>query len=94
MLEAEDGPTAIALLEELPKLDLVLSDIMLPGGMNGMELATVVRRRFPEIKYLFTSGYPEHAVAQGNGTSERLEFLGKPYTREDLAQTVRRLLDQ
>ncbi len=94
VLEADDGPTAIALLEELPKLDLVLSDIMLPGGMNGMELATVVRRRFPEIIFLFTTGYPDHAVAHRNGTSERQEFLGKPYTRDDLAQTVRRLLDQ
>jgi PAS domain S-box-containing protein len=90
---AEHGPAALALLDTLPALDLLLTDVMLPGGMNGRAVADAVKKRYPQTKILFTSGYTENAIVQQGRLERGTELLAKPYTRQELARTVRRVLD-
>jgi len=93
MLEAEDGPAACSVLDETARIDLLLTDVVLPGGMNGREVAEAARERHPEIKVLFTSGYTENAVIHHRKVDEGVELLSKPYTRRVLSQRVRQALD-
>ncbi len=94
ILQAEHGPAAILQCEHAKKIDLLLTDVVLPRGMNGREIAEVVRRRFPEVKCLFTSGYPEKAIGQGGHLDPGVDLLSKPYRRAALADKVRTILDR
>jgi len=94
VIEAEDGPAALALLDGKPRIDLLLADVVLPRGMNGREVAEAVRGRYPEIGVLFTSGYTENAVIHHGKVDEAVELLSKPYTRQTLARRVRQVLDE
>jgi len=93
VLKAEDGPAALALLEQVPHLDLLLTDVVLPGGVNGRQVADLARRRFPALKVLYTSGYTDNAVVHHGILDAGAEMLAKPYTREILARKVRGVLD-
>ena len=93
ILEAEDGPQARSVLNETSRIDLLLTDVVLPRGMNGREVADAARAHHPEIKVLFTSGYTENAVIHHRKVDEGVELLSKPYTRQVLAQRVRQVLD-
>jgi len=95
ILEAEDGPAAIALLdkESISHIDLLLTDVVLPHGMNGRQVAEEIQKRFPKIKVLFTSGYTENAIVHQGKLDEDAELLAKPYTRETLSRKVRAALD-
>jgi len=93
VLEASTAMDALQLVEALPRLDLLFTDVALPDGVNGTELAEEVRHRRPETKILFTSGYTEDALL-GGGTSEKLvQLLPKPYRKGQLADKVRDILD-
>ena len=94
VIEAEDGPAALPLLDEEPHLDLLLTDVVMPGGMNGREVAKEVQKRYPGIKVLYTSGYTQDAIIHHAKLEEGVELLGKPYTWKTLARTIRRVLDQ
>ena len=59
VLEAEDGSASLALMDGTAQIDLLLTDVVLPHGMNGREIAEEARKRYPEIKVLFTSGYTD-----------------------------------
>ena len=90
-LEAEDGQGALALLDRDPRIDLLFSDVVMPGGMSGRQLAAAVRRRRPDVKILLTSGFPDKA--RDARASERKEpVLGKPYRQRDLALKLREIL--
>ncbi|OBU61201.1 hybrid sensor histidine kinase/response regulator [Stenotrophomonas maltophilia] len=91
VLEAHDGPSALRLLERPDaRIDLLFSDIVMPG-MSGWELGREVRERWPEVAILFTSGYPrDHDAPGGAGRSAAL--LSKPFTRADLAESIRGVL--
>jgi nitrogen-specific signal transduction histidine kinase/CheY-like chemotaxis protein len=93
ILEAEDGPAAVAVLDKTQRIDLLLTDVVLPRGMNGREVAEAARALHPEIKVLFTSGYTENAVIHHRKVDEGVELLSKPYTRQLLAQRLRQVLD-
>ena len=93
MLEAADGPAARTVLNETPQIDLLLTDVVLPGGMNGRQVAEAARERHPKIRVLFTSGYAENAVIHHRKVDEGVEMLSKPYTRQVLSQRVRQVLD-
>ncbi len=98
-LEADTGPSALSLLERHPEIDLLFSDVIMPGGMNGYELAREARRRRPDLKILLTSGYTARAqaIVQGEAANEeldRLELLDKPFRRRELAVRIRQVLDQ
>lgn len=93
VMEAEDGPAALAMLEQVPRIDLLLTDVVLPRGMNGRQVAEEIQKRYPRVKILFTSGYSEDAILHHGTLDEGAELLAKPYTRETLAQKVRVALD-
>ena len=90
-LEAEDGPEALAILESDPRIDLLFSDVVMPGGMSGRQLAAAVRRRRPELKILLTSGFPDKA-GDARGGERKEPVLGKPYRQRDLALKLREIL--
>lgn len=93
VVTAEDAAAAIAILEADTELDLLFSDIVMPGGMNGVELADNAREIRPGLKVLLTTGFAEAAIAKRTKPEMSTEIIGKPYRREDLARKVRGVLD-
>jgi PAS domain S-box-containing protein len=92
VIEADNGAAAFALLAAHPKIAMIFTDVVMPGGMNGDELAEAALAAKPDLKVLFTSGYAEPAVArQGLGAGA---WLKKPYTAAELAEKVREILSQ
>ena len=90
-LEAEDGPSALKMLET-HDVDLLFSDVIMPGGMSGYELGHIARTRWPQIKVLPTSGFPEEKI-NGNGKPPwNMRLLLKPHRKEDLALMLREVL--
>jgi PAS domain S-box-containing protein len=94
VLAAEHGPAAIALAEQGVRPDLVLSDVVLPQGMNGPEVVEAVQALLPDCKAIFMSGYTEDAILHQRRVGEGTELLQKPYTQEDLSRKVRQVLDR
>jgi CheY-like chemotaxis protein len=89
VLEAEDGPTAVEILNKAHSVDLVLTDLIMPGGMSGREVAARAQELKPGIKVLLTSGYAEELVHGADLESERLKVLRKPYHLTDLEAALR-----
>jgi PAS domain S-box-containing protein len=89
VLEAKDSESALAVLDEAGKVDLLFSDVVLPGGVSGPALAKKIRERVPGIVVIFTSGNWDAAP----DTLDASAFLQKPYTGKDLAALVRSALD-
>jgi CheY-like chemotaxis protein len=89
---AEDGPAALGRLEDHADIALLFTDIVLPRGMNGVELSKIVRRLRPELPVLYTSGYTENAVIHHGRLDPGVQLLEKPFTRADLARQVRQAL--
>ncbi|MBV9883505.1 MAG: CHASE3 domain-containing protein [Sphingomonadaceae bacterium] len=89
-LEAANGAEAMSLVRLGARFDLLFTDIVMPGGMTGYELAAAVRRLRPGQKVLFTSGYTELAIEHGTGSDP---LLSKPYRKQELAQALRAILD-
>ena len=95
VVAAEDARRAIEMVEHGCAPDLLFTDMIMPGGMNGRELAEHLRRRHPGLKVLYTSGYAHGAMTgEPAGTVQVRHLLGKPYRRHDLATKVREVLDE
>ncbi|WP_432383495.1 response regulator [Duganella sp. P38] len=92
VVEAEDGPAALSLLGAHPDIDLLVTDVGLPNGMNGRQLADAVRARAPELPVLFVTGYAEHAVLNHGHLARGMQILTKPFTADALDQRVGELL--
>ncbi len=92
VFQAADGPMALGMLDKHPHIDLLFTDVIMPRGMKGPELAREVRKRRPEIKVLYTSGYTDTAVVR-DGQLEFGPFLSKPFQKLELAIKVREALD-
>jgi CheY-like chemotaxis protein len=92
VLEAKTGPGAIALLESDAPVALVFSDIVMPGGMTGYDVAEHVCSMRPDLKVLLTSGYSDLGVKVKKTVSD-VQVLAKPYTRLQLARALRETLD-
>ncbi|WP_037094823.1 hybrid sensor histidine kinase/response regulator [Rhizobium leguminosarum] len=92
VLEAENGHRALEFLRENAHIALLFTDIVMPGGITGDELAREVRVLQPDIAVLFTSGYSEPGLA-GKGIVPGAQWLRKPYTARELALMIRELLD-
>jgi PAS domain S-box-containing protein len=90
VIAAEDGASALETLRFHADIDLLLSDMIMPGGYNGHQLADEIRETRPDISVVITSGYPR----DGFDTGRRYRFLQKPFTQESLARTVRAALDE
>jgi PAS domain S-box-containing protein len=93
VLEAANGPSALAVLQAAPEVDLLFTDVVLPEGMDGRRLADEAQRRRPGIKVLFTTGYTRNAIVHNGRLDPGVELIGKPFSFEALAAKVRRVLD-
>lgn len=94
VIESKHGPDALARADDIDHLDLLFTDVVMPSGMSGRDVAAAIQQRFPGVKTLYTSGYTENAIVHHGRLDEGTELLSKPFTRLALAQTVRRLLDE
>jgi PAS domain S-box-containing protein len=93
VLEVENAQKALDVLEGEPNIDLIFTDVVLPGDMDGYALARTLKERYPRPKILMTSGFPGMRF-NGSELAERLPLLSKPYRREDLIRMVREVLDE
>ena len=93
VLEAGEASAALSIIERHPEVNLLLTDVGLPG-LNGRQLAEEVSRRCPEIKVLFISGYARHAIVQNGVLDNGVEILSKPFTVNGLGRKVTQILQQ
>ncbi|MBS0445189.1 MAG: PAS domain S-box protein [Proteobacteria bacterium] len=93
VIEAHDGASALSLLERQQRVDLLFSDIVLPGGMTGAQVAAEATALRPGLKVLFTTGYARDAIVHGGRLDKGLHLLQKPFTHAELAGKVRDVLD-
>jgi signal transduction histidine kinase len=94
VLEASDTVSAIEILASKPPIDLLFTDVVLPGGLNGRTLADEVRRKYPDLPVLFTTGYTRNAIVHQGRLDRDVDLLNKPYAAQDLARKIRELLDR
>ncbi len=94
VVEAHDGPSALRLLERQPRVDLLFSDVILPGGMTGAQVAAQARLLRADLKVLFTTGYARNAIFHHGRLDKGVQLLTKPFSFGDLAAKVRDVLDQ
>ncbi|CAN5918459.1 hypothetical protein BH11PSE3_BH11PSE3_24130 [soil metagenome] len=92
VIVAADGAEAIEILERVDDIDLLFTDVVMPGGMTGREVARQARLIRPGLKVLFTSGYFEGALVREGTIEESVLFLVKPYRKKELAQKVAEVL--
>jgi CheY-like chemotaxis protein len=90
---APDGLLALNELEKLGGVQLLFTDVGLPNGMNGRELAEEARRRWPLMKVLFTTGYARNAIVHHGRLDPGVELIVKPFTQSSLAAKIRKVLD-
>lgn len=91
-LEAEDGAQGLRILNTDTRVDLLVTDVGLPGGMNGRQLADAARVQRPDLKVLFITGYAENAVLSHGHLDPGMHVLTKPFSMDDLAGRIRDLI--
>jgi CheY-like chemotaxis protein len=91
-IEAGDGPTALKLLQSVPRVDLLITDLALPGGVNGRELADRASTLKSGIRVLFITGYAENAVISGGQLQLGVQLLHKPFSIQVLASRIKEIL--
>jgi PAS domain S-box-containing protein len=93
VIAASDGPSALQALENAEgPIDLLFTDVVLPGGMNGADLGRVAKGRWPTLKILFTTGYARDAIVHDGRLDAGVDLLAKPFSYADLAAKVREML--
>jgi CheY-like chemotaxis protein len=92
VLDAGNGVEALEVLERTPKVDLLVTDIIMPGGLSGRDLAEAASQRIPDLKILFTSGYADGRLSTDDIVAGKSAFIPKPYTRETLIGAIRALV--
>ena len=92
VLEADCGEKALLLLEAHPDVAMLFTDIVMPD-MNGRKLADAARVKLPALKVLFTTGYTRNAVVHNGTLDEDVHLIGKPFTVDELAAKMRRVLE-
>jgi PAS domain S-box-containing protein len=92
-LEAEDSAAGLKLLQSGARIDLLVTDVGLPGGMNGRQMADAARVRRPDLKVLFITGYAETSVLGGGRLEPGMHVLTKPFPIETLGATIKALID-
>jgi PAS domain S-box-containing protein len=91
---AKDGIEALEILQTDSDFDLLFTDILMPRGLNGVDLAKRARDICPDLPVLFTSGYAEGVNIRDDGLESQIDLLAKPYRRQDLAGRIRLILDR
>jgi CheY-like chemotaxis protein len=92
VLEASHGAEALTVLGGTPDVEIVFSDLVMPGGMSGLDLARLVRERHPEVRMILTSGYSAGLMNQTDLAQLDLQVLRKPYRQAELARVFRAAL--
>jgi PAS domain S-box-containing protein len=93
VVAAENGAAALRLLASNPQVNVLFSDIGLPGGMNGRQLSEEARKLRPDLKVLFTTGYARNAIVHDGRLDPGVELITKPFTQAALAEKLRNILD-
>jgi PAS domain S-box-containing protein len=92
VVKARDAASALVVVDSGIPIDLIFTDVMMPGALRSPELARKAKERLPNVAVLFTSGYTQNAIVHGGRLDAGVELLAKPYTREGLARKVRHVL--
>ncbi|MDB5664864.1 PAS domain S-box protein [Cypionkella sp.] len=93
VLQASDAQSALAIIESGVPIDLLFTDVVMPGPLKSTQLARMAVERLPNLAVLFTSGYTENSIVHAGRLDEGVELLSKPYTTEALALRLRHQLD-
>ncbi|MBL6946618.1 MAG: response regulator [Rhodospirillales bacterium] len=93
VIEAAAGPEALEKMRDLTPIDLLFTDVVLPKGLNGLELAAKAGELQPGLKVLFTTGYAENAVIHDGRLDKGVNVLTKPYRQVDLLAEIRSAID-
>jgi PAS domain S-box-containing protein len=93
VLEAENAQVALEVLKHEPRVDLVFTDVVLPGNMDGYALAGAIKENYPNLKIVMTSGFPGMRFNETELAND-LPLLSKPYRKQDLVRMVREVLDE
>jgi signal transduction histidine kinase len=94
VIEAHDGPSGLRLLERQSRIDLLFTDVVLPGGMTGAQVAAQAHELRPELKVLFTTGYSRDAIVHRGRLDRGAQLITKPFSYAELAAKVRDVLDE
>ncbi len=92
LLEAEDGPSALKILNTRPDIDLLITDVGMPNGMNGRQLADAARVERPDLNVLFVTGYAENAVLNHGHLERGMQVMTKPFVADALGRRVKELI--
>ncbi len=92
VLKAVDATNALSVIESGIPIDIIFTDVVMPGRLKSPELARMARERLPNVAVLFTSGYTENSIVHGGRLDPGVELLSKPYTREQLARRLRHVV--
>ncbi len=93
VLAASNGVSAVEIIDSGEAIDLLFTDVIMPGGLNGRQLADEAAKRRPELKILFTTGYTRNAIVHHGRLDAGVELITKPYSVQELGKKVRQVLD-
>jgi CheY-like chemotaxis protein len=93
VLEAENGSMAMAIIETEARIDLLFTDVVMPGSLSGRQLAEAAATQRPALRTLFTSGYTDNSIVHHGRLDPGVHFLAKPYRARELARRVREVID-
>ena len=93
VIEAADGPTGLRVLQSEARIDLLITDVGLPGGLNGRQVADAARAARPDLKVLFITGYAENALVGNGGLEPGMEVVTKPFVMSELAAKIQELVE-
>jgi len=91
-LEAVDGPSALLIIQSSVRIDLLVTDVGLPGGINGRQVADAGRALRPDLKVLFITGYAENAAIGNGHLQPGMQLLTKPFKMETLSRRIQGIL--
>jgi CheY-like chemotaxis protein len=94
VLRARDADSGMAIIDSGAVIDLLFTDVVMPGQLNSRDLGRKAQQKLPGLPILFTSGYTDNAIVHAGRLDHGVELLSKPFTREELAQKLRLLLDR
>ena len=93
VVEASDGPSGMRILQSGSRIDLLITDVGLPNGMNGRQVADAARQLRPELKVLFITGYAQNAVIGNHRLDKGMQVIAKPFEMDVLARRIREIVE-